>query len=161
DAVRGHGFTQIRFAPDSDTLLGWNGGGVRLWQTSTGRERTLKTVPGQLGFPTFTPDSKTVVYSDGDGALTFHDIASGNVTRRIAMPGVVLSMSFTTDGRYLATGNANGTVGILRLEPRQGPALRPEPDIRPLRPVKPPVELEPGPGKLDLDDPIRLVPLKP
>lgn len=36
---------------------------------------------------------------------------------RWKLPGPVNSLAFTPDGRYLALGNFNGTIYILRLDP--------------------------------------------
>jgi len=128
DATKGYGNPMVRFSPDGDTLMAWNYQSMRLWQVSNGKPRPTPRTPTNpvYGIPTFAPDGHSFVVPDQDGHLTIYDVATGNEARVVKFPGVALGLSFSPDGRYLATGNANGTSYILRLEPRLT-AARPEP----------------------------------
>jgi hypothetical protein len=42
-------------------------------------------------------------------------VPSGEVLQNWQFPGSVATVTFSADGRYLAAGNFNGTVYILRL----------------------------------------------
>jgi hypothetical protein len=57
------------------------------------------------------PDGRVIVWETGTGK-----------SRDWKMPGPVGAVAFALDSRHLATGNANGTVYILRLAeaPRRG-----------------------------------------
>jgi WD40 repeat protein len=54
-----------------------------------------------------------------DGTVRLWDLSAGKPRARTIGPdpigGPVRSVAFTPDGRYLATGNANGMVYLLRL----------------------------------------------
>jgi serine/threonine protein kinase/WD40 repeat protein len=107
-----------RFSPDGETLLGWNYQSMHLWQVSTGKPRpTLQLPPGKTPtMPLFSPDSRTLLIPNQDGSLDLYDVATGQASH-VTLPGPALGFSFSADGRYLATGNANGTCYILRLNP--------------------------------------------
>ena len=92
---------------------------VRVWDPATGRRlRTLRPPmgPGDEGkmyAVAITPDGSTVAcggWAKEDSIYLF-DRASGRMTRRIAgLPNVVLHLTFSKDGRYLAAalGGKNG-----------------------------------------------------
>jgi len=75
------------------------------------------------------PNSRTVAYSsDGrllaagseTGKLIVFDTASGKPAKEWQLPGEFRSLLFDATSRYLLTGNSNGTIYVLRLNPPPG-----------------------------------------
>jgi len=106
----------VRFSPDGETLLAWSYQTMHLWQASNGKPRPASQLPAGKTptAPLFSPDSRTLLLPSQDGQLGLYDVATGRPTN-VTLPGAAMGISFSPDGRYLATGNANGTCYILRL----------------------------------------------
>jgi WD40 repeat protein/tRNA A-37 threonylcarbamoyl transferase component Bud32 len=64
----------------------------------------------------FAPDGRTLV-SAGGGQLLLWDAASGQRLRDWRLAGESSDVVFAADGRHLITGNANGTLYVIRLGP--------------------------------------------
>jgi WD40 repeat protein len=94
-------------------------GFIRLWDPTA-----MKPVPrnelvghaGPIRLLLITPDSRTLV-SVGDGPRVMHwDVPSGLPLREWQVDaGPVVAVALTPDGRYLATGATDGTVGVYRV----------------------------------------------
>lgn len=101
-------------APGAEELWLW---GI---EPETGAKRRA-VLPGQGGIRlvspgAFFPDGrKLVTASRWAGFLYVWDAASGRKLHEWTLPGDAITCVFAADGRHLATGNANGTVYILRL----------------------------------------------
>ena len=93
---------------------------LRLWDVSNPRHPKLRArlrtaagpAPNSGGhYPVFSPDGSAVVVNDYDlGRLTFVDVRSGRVLRRVSAGGRVLVPVYSPDGRTLAAvtwGTAN------------------------------------------------------
>ncbi|MCS6850683.1 MAG: protein kinase [Gemmataceae bacterium] len=65
----------------------------------------------------WSPNGKTLALALADGRILLWDIESNRRMQEINLPGPAMSLAYAADGRHLATGNANGTVYILRLAP--------------------------------------------
>jgi WD40 repeat protein len=66
----------------------------------------------------FAPDGKSLaIAGQGSETIQVHDLANRKKPRTWTLPGPVLSVAFSSDGRHLVTGNGNGTVFVLRLAP--------------------------------------------
>jgi hypothetical protein len=81
---------------------GWHSDRVRLWNAGTG-QMVHEWVVGKRTYVFFTPDSRTLIISRGDG-FSFHDVASlqptGQLPREVALyPGHV---AFSPDGELMA-----------------------------------------------------------
>ena len=63
----------------------------------------------------FAPDGQTLASAGPTGRLMLWQTATGQKLREWQLPGTILRVEFTPDGRHLALGNANGTVYVLRL----------------------------------------------
>lgn len=89
---------------------------VRVWELATGRLLKVLRPPigkgndGKLFSVAISPDSKTIVCGgwtgyewDGTHSIYIFDRESGNLVKRIPnLPNIVIELSYTKDGRYLA-----------------------------------------------------------
>jgi hypothetical protein len=126
EAVGGN-FTAVCLAPDGRTLAGGNDGQtVTLWDVKTGRKKAELRSPslGAVLAICFSPDGKTVAATGTPAAVAgpvwvvLWDVATG--TERFAFPSAAVvthALQFRPDGRSLACGNSDGTVGIWDLGP--------------------------------------------
>jgi WD40 repeat protein len=131
--------TSVAFSPDSRTLGGSCGQDgsrpsmLRLWNIDTEKGVTLlghtQTVEGLA----FHPGGHLLASAGGDGTVRFWDRTPGR-TRVLTVGlfgGVIRQVAFTSEARYLAAANANGTISLLRTPGLPGP-------YSPGSPTKPP-----------------------
>jgi hypothetical protein len=52
------------------------------------------------------------------GGVQLHDLPEGRLVRGWPLPGRVLAVAFSADGRHFATANADGTAHVFRLPER-------------------------------------------
>jgi WD40 repeat protein len=126
-----HGVNDIAFAPDGRTLAAVEDGpepAVRLWNLETGNETTWHGHAGTVWGVAFAPAAPLLATCSEDGMVKLWDTTAGGAPVRTIGPGPfggpVRAVTFTPDGRYLATANANGTVYLLRME-RDDPQTNP------------------------------------
>jgi serine/threonine-protein kinase len=106
----------LQFAPDGQTLLGWNNQHIKVWDSASGRERaTVKAPRDVAAAAVFSPDSKFFAASDRSGRIAIWNAAGGSEVRHIQLAGPAAGLAFAGDGRHLITSNANGTIYVLRL----------------------------------------------
>jgi WD40 repeat protein len=84
----------------------------------------------------FSPVGSLLATCAEDGTVRLWDRCTGSGGVRTGDPGAfggpVRALAFTTDGGYLATANANGTLCLLRVDRaarREGPASRGTPGL--------------------------------
>src|SRR5207302_4142185 len=70
-----------------------------------------------------SPNGSLLAMSTERGAIVIVDVASGKKVHGWKLPGGA-DVAFAADGRHIATGNADGTVYILRLPQPEPPANR-------------------------------------
>jgi WD40 repeat protein len=63
-----------------------------------------------------SPNDKFLIAHHGGGTVELWDVPSGRNVHTWHLPGPVRRLAFP-DGRHLITGNANGTLYVLRLDP--------------------------------------------
>ncbi len=67
----------------------------------------------------FSPDGRRLAASywenGASAGVQIIQLASGVVEKRLTFPGRVHELTFTDDSRHLVTGNANGTIYVVRL----------------------------------------------
>jgi serine/threonine protein kinase/WD40 repeat protein len=97
---------------------------VRLWDLAPPAPREAATFSGHLGsvrYVQFNPDGTLISICDC-GRVFLWDVNTGKKEKEWWLPRtrVFGTVSVTHDGRYLATGNSDGTVVLFRLYPKQG-----------------------------------------
>ncbi len=92
-------------------------GPVRIWDVAAGGPGHVLGGTDQLGGRmALSPDGQ-VLATVADWAIALWDLPSGRELRRIPVPWPVGStITFTADGRYLVSGNWDGTLTILDLQ---------------------------------------------
>ena len=121
----GSGALSVAFSPDFRTLAaGSQDGTVQLWDVDK-RQPLGKSNGGHAGAVrsvAFSPDGQIFASASADGTIGFWEVASRQlsgsplrfgpkVPATVFFEGVY-SLSFSSDGKMLASGNANGTVEL-------------------------------------------------
>jgi WD40 repeat protein/serine/threonine protein kinase len=106
----------VAFAPDGKTLAAGSVNTLQLWDVSSRKlEHELSLQKGWVHSVAFAPDGTLVASVDNLGHLVCWDPRSRKKVAEWHFPGTVQHLVFSPDSRYLATGNGNGSVYILRL----------------------------------------------
>jgi WD40 repeat protein len=113
----------VAFSPDGHTLAAVCDGPepvVRLWDLASGEQTTCRGHAGHVHGLAFSPRAPLLATCGEDGTVVVWDRTSGLSRLRTLGPGpfggAVGAVAFTSDGRYLATANANGLVYLFRVE---------------------------------------------
>jgi serine/threonine protein kinase/WD40 repeat protein len=104
---------QLAFSPDSRTFLA-----TTTCDLNTGKEMRRQGHTGHVRGLAFSPRAPLLATCGEDDTVRLWNLAGDGGSMRVIGPGPfgggVRSVTFTPDGRYLATANANGTVYLLR-----------------------------------------------
>ncbi len=98
--------SMLAFSRDGKTVLTGSTAEVKVWDAATGKELASHKCPDRAPPIALSPDGKTVAYLDADArTVILWDLESGKakVTVKTA-PANTLSVAFSPDGRYFATG---------------------------------------------------------
>ncbi len=113
----------IAFAPDGKTLAtGDTSGRIRLWNTTDGNEEAdFEADPLGVRALAFAPDGQTLAsVGSGDKDVKLWQVATRQQSATIAgIENGPLNVTFSPDGRLLASGSRGGTVKIWELSTGQ------------------------------------------
>jgi serine/threonine protein kinase/WD40 repeat protein len=88
----------------------------RVWEPGTGKVRHRFSGKMMATAVAFHPDANLLAGADMEGNVTLWNLASEQPVRHWRLAGAANCLNFSNDGRYLITGNGNGTVYVLRLD---------------------------------------------
>jgi WD40 repeat protein len=103
--------TCVALTPDGQVLAANDeNGGVRFWDTATGRELRRVVRSGQVSALAFAPDGRTLAEGRTDGMVRLLETATGG--ERQVFPGhrgAISSLAWSADGRLLVSGSRDTT----------------------------------------------------
>jgi serine/threonine protein kinase len=108
-------------------------GGLIIWDGMRGKQVTSWPGPGSHDVAAFSPDARTLVFSDDHGMLELWDIASHRRTGVLATSVIGDSVVFGPDGKTLAARSFDGdhdqdAIGVWRIPGGQKVAALPSPE---------------------------------
>jgi WD40 repeat protein len=117
----------LAWSADGTTLAVANGDkGIKLWNTET-KEPGVRLLAENNSLICFAPDGRTLAAAD-HGQVDLWNSATGELVRTFTLgppDGKFNSLAFDATGRYLVTGNGNGTAYVLRLSDPPTPKEQP------------------------------------
>lgn len=107
----------LAFSSDGKLLASgnWRDELIRLWDTESGRE--LRVFTGHrlsnVNSVAFSPDDKTLISGNNDGAIKMWDVESGKEIKSLyGHSRSVSSVVFSPDGKFIASGGDDDTVRL-------------------------------------------------
>jgi|GEM_PF-6502467 len=96
------------------------------WATNT-KQNSLHAAGVLISaLPAFTPDGKFITTFSNDGGITLNSVTTGKEYKKFPLPesnGSVISMVFSSDGKYLAVGTTQGVILIDLVTGKASPSL--------------------------------------
>lgn len=112
------GVLAATFTPEGKTLVSVAiPDEIRLWDVATGKQSKMQKTEQEIGAWTnagavFSPDAKTIATSNyGKTTITFWEVATGKAQSTFnGQKGKIYSLTFSPDGKTLASGDDKGTI---------------------------------------------------
>jgi WD40 repeat protein len=107
----------VAFSPDGRWVVSGGHGELKVWNAASGKlERRLGGLEGRTRAIAFRPDSQMLAIATGvpgqSGAVSLVDFGGGAPTRIAVSKDEMLALAFSPDGKWLAFGGTDGTIGI-------------------------------------------------
>lgn len=120
-----HQLFSVAFSPDGKYLASGDSQGiVHLWEAMTGRWLAkLETQSNQVIALAFSPDSRQLATANNNNNVKVYDVATRRLAFTIPHDTPVLTLDYSRDGKYLATGCQDSSEAKL-WDARTGRALR-------------------------------------
>jgi WD40 repeat protein len=129
EGAAGQKASRLTYSPDGKTLAGLVRMGpfpddprkVLLWDAATGRTRAVGDPKDKRTIHVeafaYSPDDRTLATADADGRVSLWRTDTLALQREWEFPGPVTAVAFSTAGDFLAVGDGDGTVAVLRVAP--------------------------------------------
>lgn len=102
----------VAVAPSGNRLVSGSGDGIKVWNPQSGE--LLYSLPSDTGLPVWTvaisPDERTFISGDYDGAITVWDLESGQALYRRYVEMPVWKIAIAPDGESFISANDDGTL---------------------------------------------------
>jgi hypothetical protein len=106
----------VVFSPDARTLATAANGIIRFWDLTEGAERYAVSRPHdeRVFAGAFSPDNRTLAFSDDTGSVYLLEVMSGQVRRRLqGHRSPVHALTFSPNGHMLASASMNDPIALV------------------------------------------------
>lgn len=114
------GIRSVRFKSDGKTLAsGSNDGTIKLWDVASGEKTdTIKSKGLWMSSLSFNPQDESVIaYGGADGVVRLSSINGEELQTLKGHTGWIRSVSFSADGKILASASIDGTIRLWYINP--------------------------------------------
>jgi tRNA A-37 threonylcarbamoyl transferase component Bud32 len=115
--LRGHdAFVRyVDLSPDGEEIVSsGDEGRIVVWRVATG-DRVASTPGARTTYPVFAPDGRSIAFGEDDGTVVLWSPRSGERRRLRGHRNVVYGVSFSPDGKWLATSGEDRSVRVWEL----------------------------------------------
>jgi WD40 repeat protein len=114
----------IAFSPDGRWVVSGGHGELKIWNAASGRlDRRIGGIEGRTRAIAFRSDGQALAVATGvpgrSGAVSLIDFGGGDATRIAESKDEMLAAAFSPDGKWLAFGGTDTTIGIWSLGDRR------------------------------------------
>ncbi|MEM9825227.1 MAG: serine/threonine-protein kinase [Planctomycetota bacterium] len=97
-------------------LTAGDDGVIRLWRRDTFELEREWNVGQAVRGVVFSPDGKTIAAGDRLGNVYIYNLDTGDRVATRTLPGSILALDYSADGKWLAAGGSDKTVHVLEAE---------------------------------------------
>ena len=112
------GVGQISFSPDGSRLAVANmDGAPKVWELAT--QSVVLSIEGEMSSQkaiAYSPDGRLLATGGDEGVVRVWDADHGTELSRLALGGIIHSLSFNSNGSYLVAASEDGSVKVWEVE---------------------------------------------